>query len=159
MSGRTDGTGRTGGLLDVLTSRLRFGKFVSVGALGAVCDTTVLLVLVEVFGVLPELATLVGIETAILVMFLVNDHWTFASEGSAGRRSFLFRLGRSHAVRAGGSLTQFLVFVAVFRLLFVPVTVAGVDAWLLVAKATGIGVGMIVNYVFESLFTWRVHVD
>jgi len=143
--------------VDALRSRIRFGKFVSVGAIGATCDTTVLVVLTEVFGVLPEIATLVGIETAILVMFTINERWTFAGEGHDGTRSLLGRVARSHAVRAAGSLTQFLVFVAVFRGIPVTLSLAGIDAWLVVAKATGIGVGMVVNYVFESLFTWQVH--
>ena len=160
-----------------LLSGIRFGKFVSVGAIGAVCDTAVLVALTAGLGVLPELATLVGIETAILVMFAINERWTFADEGSRGRTPLLGRLKRSHLVRAGGSLAQFLVFVVVYRLLFVPVTlgdvavvraalglvggggVAGLDLWLLVAKGTGIGVGMVVNYAAESLFTWRVGID
>jgi putative flippase GtrA len=145
--------------LDALRSRVRFGKFVSVGVVGAVCDTTVLVVLTEVFGVLPELATLAGIETAILVMFAINERWTFAEQGRVGTRSLLRRALRSHGVRAAGSTTQFLVFVAVYRGLAVPLTVAGLDLWLLVAKGGGIGVGMVVNYVFESLFTWQVHAE
>jgi putative flippase GtrA len=143
--------------LGALASRLRFGKFVSVGVIGAVCDTAVLLFLVEVVGLLEEIAVLIGIETAIVVMFLVNDNWTFASEGKRDRRSWLGRLVRSHAVRSGGSLTQFVVFVTLYRLFFVSVQLFGVDAWLLVAKGSGIAVGMLVNYVFESLFTWQVH--
>jgi len=139
-----------------LASRVRLGKFVSVGAVGAVCDTTVLLVLVQVFGVLEEAATLAGIETSIVVMFLLNEHWTYADSGAGGYRASLGRLGRSHLVRSGGALTQFVVFVVVYRLLFVPVEVAGLDAWLLAAKVTGIGSGMVLNYVFETLFTWRV---
>ncbi|MFB6360537.1 MAG: GtrA family protein [Halobacteriales archaeon] len=158
-----------------LVSGVRFGQFVSVGAVGAMVDTVVLVTLAEGFGVLPELATLVGIESAILVMFAVNERWTFAGEGAPGRGPLLGRLKRSHAVRVAGSLTQFGVFVLVYRGLFVPVTLgqlslwsvlagglglpttlAGLDVWLLVAKGTGIGVGMVVNYVFESLFTWRV---
>jgi putative flippase GtrA len=142
--------------LAALRSRVRFGQFVSVGIVGAVCDTTVLVVLTEFLGVLPELATLVGIETAILVMFVINENWTFADEGGADRRSLLGRVVRSHTVRAAGSLTQFLVFVAVFRGVSVSLGLAGIDAWLVVAKGTGIGVGMLVNYVAESLFTWRV---
>jgi putative flippase GtrA len=142
---------------EALRSRVRFGKFVSVGVVGAVCDTTVLVVLTEVFGVLPELATLAGIETAILVMFAVNERWTFAGQGRGDARSLFRRALRSHGVRAAGSTTQFLVFVALFRGLSVTVTLQGLDVWLLVAKAGGIGVGMVVNYVFESLFTWQVH--
>jgi putative flippase GtrA len=128
-----------------------------VGVVGAVCDTAVLLVLVEVVGVLEEIAVLIGIETAIVVMFLINDNWTFASEGKRDRRLWLGRFVRSHAVRSGGSLTQFVVFVTLYRLFFVSLQLFGIDAWLLVAKGSGIAVGMLVNYVFESLFTWQVH--
>ncbi len=144
---------------DALRSRIRFGKFVSVGVIGAVCDTTVLVVLTEVLNVLPEIATLVGIETAILVMFTINENWTFADEGRDDARSLGARLARSHGVRAAGSLTQFVVFIAVFRGIEVTIPLAGVDLWLVVAKGTGIAIGMVVNYVFESLFTWQVHVD
>lgn len=143
--------------LSALYSRVRFGQFVSVGVVGAACDTAMLVALTRV-GVVPEVATLVGIETAILVMFAVNERWTFADQGGDGRRVF-GRLARSHGVRAAGSLTQFVVFVAVFRGVAVSVPVYGLNLWLLVAKGGGIGVGMLVNYVFESLFTWRVHRD
>jgi len=145
--------------LSALNSRLRFGKFVSVGVVGAACDTAVLVFLVEVVGLLEEVAVLIGIETAILIMFLINDNWTFAEEGHRDRRSWFGRIARSHAVRSGGVVTQFLTFVVIYRLLFVPLTVFGVDAWLLVAKGSGIALGMLVNYVFESLFTWQVHTD
>lgn len=168
---RTDGGGTTGALRSraaSLASTVRFGQFVSVGAIGAVVDTTVLVFLAEVVGVLPELATVIGIETAILVMFVVNDRWTFAGEGEDDHRSLLGRLTRSHAVRAVGSTTQFVVFVVVFRGSVAALTggasepavefvVFGVNAWLLVAKGTGIALGMLVNYVFESLFTWQIH--
>jgi len=167
------------GRVEHLLSKIRFGKFVSVGIVGAVCDTTMLVTLTQVFGVVPEVATLAGIETAILVMFAINEHWTFAAEGAGDRRSLLGRLKRSHVVRAVGSLTQFLVFVFVYRALFVSLHLgdlavwhlvlgtlgagvaglAGLDLWLLVAKGTGIGIGMFVNYVAESLFTWRVGMD
>jgi putative flippase GtrA len=162
--------------LRAIASGVRFGQFVSVGLVGAACDTAVLVALTEGLGVLPEVATLVGIETAILVMFLINEHWTFADEGDGGTDPLLGRLKRSHVVRAGGVTTQFVVFVLVFRglsrdvvlgdigpwlaltrLLGVGPVASDLDVWLLVAKGSGIGVGMLVNYVFESLFTWRVH--
>ena len=151
-----DGAGSS---LSALNSRLRFGKFVSVGVVGAACDTAVLVFLVEIVGLLEEVAVLIGIETAIVIMFLINDNWTFADEGDGDRRSWIGRLARSHAVRSGGVVTQFLVFVIIYRLLFVSLTLFGVDAWLLVAKGSGIALGMPVNYVFESLFTWQVHAD
>ena len=145
--------GRVGALL----SGTRFGKFVSVGVVGALCDTAVLTLLVEVGGVLPELAWAAGVETAILVMFAVNDRWTFADHSDGDRRSLFGRIVRSHTVRAGGVLTQFVVFYALLRGVPVELPLAGVDLWLLVAKGAGVGVGMLVNYVAESLFTWQVH--
>jgi putative flippase GtrA len=92
-------------------------------------------------------------------MFAVNENWTFADHGAADGRSLLGRLARSHGVRAAGSLTQFVVFVAIFRGFPLTVPLAGVNLWLIAAKGGGIAVGMVVNYVFESLFTWRVHRD
>jgi putative flippase GtrA len=148
---------RLGRWFAALASPQRFGKFVSVGVVGALFDTMVLLTLVEWFGVLEEVAVIVGIETAILVMFTLNDGWTFSESGTDGWRATGRRLVRSHAVRAAGSFVQFLVFVTVFRLLFVSLTVAGIDLWLLVAKGGGVACGMLVNYIFETLFTWRVH--
>ncbi len=146
-------------MLSALVSRVRFGKFVSVGLVGAAFDTAVLVALVEVFGVLEEIAVLVGIEVAILVMFLLNDNWTFAGEGRDDRRSLFSRIAKSHAVRSGGIVTQFVVFVIVYRLIDLSIVVSGFEVWLLVAKGAGIGCGMLVNYTFESLFTWRVHSD
>ena len=155
MSDRQDS--RLGRWLAALAAPRRFGKFVSVGAVGAAFDTIVLLTLVEVFGLLEEAAVLVGIETAILVMFTLNEGWTFRGTGTNGWRATGRRLGRSHAVRAAGSVVQFLVFVALFRLPSVSLSVSGLDVWLLVAKGGGVACGMLVNYVFETLFTWRVH--
>jgi putative flippase GtrA len=154
MSDRQDS--RLGRWLTALAAPRRFGKFVSVGVVGAAFDTIVLLTLVEVFGVLEEVAVLVGIETAILVMFTLNEGWTFSEAGTDGRRATSRRLGRSHAVRAAGAVVQFLVFVTIFRLPSVTLSIAGLDAWLLVAKGVGVACGMVVNYVFETLFTWRV---
>lgn len=155
----TAGSGDSGptGRLDALLSGVRFGQFASVGIVGAVVDVSVLLVLSEALGVLPEIATVAGIESAILVMFAINERWTFARHGQAGLGHLLRRLGRSHAVRAVGSTTQFLVFVAVYRYFFTAISVGGVDLWLLVAKGLGMAAGVLLNYTFESLLTWKVH--
>lgn len=142
-----------------LTSVVRFGQFVSVGAIGAVFDLTTLVLLTQFVGVPAAIANVASIETAILVMFAVNERWTFAGEGAMDARSLGRRLLRSHLVRAGGSTLQYVLFVAVFYTITVDLAVAGVDLWLVVVKAGAIGVAMLVNYVFESLFTWRVHED
>ena len=154
----SDGT-RFGERADSLLSGVRFGKFVSVGAIGAVSDNTVLTALKLGLGV-PELwAKAAGIETAILVMFLVNEHWTFSGDGEAGLRPFLRRLGTSHLVRTGGVTVQLVVYWLLTQRLTVELVVAGRDLWFIAASPIAIAAAMSVNYVFESLFTWQVHRD
>jgi len=152
----TDPGKRTTRYLQTLQSRVRLGKFVSVGVVGAVFDTAVLILLSQFLGVLEEIAVLAGIETSILVMFALNERWTYPESGEQGWLASLRRLGRSHLVRSGGITVQFVVFVVIYRLLFTPLSLAGIDLWLLFAKGCGIFFGMMLNYVFETLFTWRV---
>jgi putative flippase GtrA len=156
-----------GDRLRSLLSVVRFGQFASVGAVGAVCDNVVLLVsselgvagavaaLLGIPGLAPEVAKAFGIETAIVVMFLLNDNWTF--RGVGGETTALRRLLTSNLVRVAGIAVQLVVFSLVYRQLYVDLSAYGVDLWLLVASLCGIGLGMCVNYVAESLVTWRVH--
>ena len=151
-----------------LLSVVRFGQFASVGVVGAICDNTVLLLsselglaaaiagLLGIPGLAPEVAKALGIETAIVVMFLLNDNWTFR-RADGGGTSRLRRLLTSNLVRVAGIAVQLVVFSLVYRRLFVELSAFGVDLWLLVASLCGIGLGMLVNYVTESLVTWRVH--
>ncbi|WP_423751222.1 GtrA family protein [Salinirarus marinus] len=143
------------GRLTALLSGVRFGQFASVGAAGAVLDTATVVLLTTQFGVYRGASKLVGAELAIVLMFLINEHWTFAEEGAAGARAFAGRFLRSNVVRAGGVLVATAVFVVISGL---PVTlpVGGEGTWLVVANVVGIGAGTFVNYVAESLFTWRV---
>lgn len=143
--------------LRALMSTTRFGKFVSVGAVGAICDTVILLFLVEKVGLLEEVAVLIGIESSILIMFVINDNWTYSSANNI--RTLPRRLLRSHTVRIVGALTQFLVFTIIYRTYFMQLEFIGIDLWLLVAKGFGIALGMILNYTFETIFTWSVHKD
>ena len=143
--------------LDDLLHGVRFGKFVSVGAVGAVFDITTLIVLTQFVGVHWAIANAISIEIAILVMFAVNENWTFAGEGSDDRGSLGRRLVRSHVVRAVGSTTQYLITAAVLYFVAVDLVLFDVDFWLVIVKGGSIAVAMLVNYVFESLFTWRVH--
>lgn len=152
---RDDPTGAVASL-HALASGTRFGKFASVGVVGAAFDVTTATVL-QSLGVFPELAVFVGIEVAVVVMFLLNDNWTFSTEGRGSLPATLRRLLRSNLVRAGGITVQLLTFRLLYRVFFLDATVLGIDAWFVAAKVTGIATGLLVNYVAESLFTWRVH--
>ncbi|MFB6155858.1 MAG: GtrA family protein [Haloferacaceae archaeon] len=141
--------------LDELVSGIRFGQFVSVGAAGAVLDTSTVILLTTHAGLYRGSAKLVGAELAIVLMFVINERWTFAEEGQDGRRAVLRRFLKSNLVRAGGVLVATAVFVFVSGLDY-RLPVGGQSLWLVVSNGVGIGAGTVVNYVAESLFTWRV---
>ncbi|MFB6146420.1 MAG: GtrA family protein [Halobacteriaceae archaeon] len=134
--------------LGALVAPERAGKFVSVGVLGAVCDMTVITLLVEGPGLQPWAAKIVSAEAAIVLMFVINERWTFTDHGDDGGRALARRFLTSNLVRAGGAAVAWAVLVVL-------TSVAGV--WYLAANVAGIGTGFVVNYAFESLLTWQVH--
>jgi putative flippase GtrA len=144
------------GGLEELYSGVRFGQFVSVGAVGATAETVVVAALTAGYGLLPQLAKVVGAEVSITLMFLINDRWTFSEAGSEGRLAVGRRYLKSHLVRAGGLFVGFAVLIALTSWTDVTLVVFGADLWPTVANAIGIGCGMVLNYLTEGLFTWRV---
>ena len=144
--------------LRALASGVRFGQFLSVGIVGAVLDTTVTLTLTNTVGVHPDLSKFLGAEAAIVLMFLVNDRWTFAGEGAVGLLPALRHLLTSNVVRVGGLTVQLLTY-HVVRQFSITIPVLGVDLYSVIAIGIAIGAGFIVNYFAESLFTWRVHAE
>ena len=148
-----DGGGETAGTVDALLSGTRIGQFLSVGVAGATLETVVLFLLDPVAG-LPFLAAkAVGAEASITLMFLLNDNWTFESASDA---SVLRRWLRSNSVRVVGVGVAAGIGQALVTFADPGVVVAGFDVWAPLANLLGIGVAMVVNYVAESLFTWRI---
>jgi len=145
--------------VDHLLSGVRFGQFASVGVVGAICDNTVLTLLTLGVGLSPELSKVFSVESAIVVMFLINEHWTFADQGAPGVRPKFRRFLTSNLVRSGGTAVQLVVFYVVLNYVDVQLVVAGRDLWFIVASVVAIGMAMTVNYLAESLITWRVHLD
>lgn len=139
-----------------LRSRERFVQFALVGGLGFLVDQSILIAIVEfsnltleVAGsdVTLEVAKIIAAETAIVVMFLVNDRWTFQAWGDTDRGARLRRLLRSNLVRIVGIVVATVVLSALVR---------GLGMNVFVANAIGIGCGFVVNYTFETLYTWRL---
>ena len=65
----------------------RFVKFAFVGALGSVTDFTILILLVEVVGLVPVVASGFGFSAAVLQNFILNRWWTFPESRIHGRGS------------------------------------------------------------------------
>lgn len=129
------------------SSGMRAGQFFSVGIVGAVFDTVVLTLIVEFGGIAPFWAKFASAEVTIALMFVLNDRWTFAGETPNALVPALKRFVRSNLVRVGGVAVALLVLYVLHGLFGI---------WYPLANIAGIGVGVGVNYVAESLFTWRV---
>ncbi|MDY6819157.1 MAG: GtrA family protein [Halobacteriales archaeon] len=136
--------------LTTLASGIRFGQFLSVGVLGYLVDNAVLAGLIELFGVSVVLGKPVSAETAIIVMFIANERWTFAKWGESDLASIGRRFVKSNVVRWGGAGVAYAVLLVLSGHF-------GMHYFL--ANTIGIGVGFMVNYLAESLFTWRVGID
>jgi putative flippase GtrA len=134
-------------VLRSLADPRRFTQFLSIGALGAVVDNVVLWLVVQLGPLTPTPGAVVSKECAILVMFLLNEQYTFSGFVDGGFRATVGRLVRSNVVRSGGAA----VGIGVLHLL---TTQFGV--WFIAANVVGIGVGFVFNYVFESIVTWRI---
>jgi putative flippase GtrA len=151
------------GVVEVVRARLRalaridrLGQFVSVGVAGATLETAVVAVLTAGLAVQPLAAKVVGAEASITLMFLLNDRWTFAEEGGVGLLARLQRYLKSHTVRLGGLAVAFATLYVLTAWTDARLVVFGADFWPTVANVLAIGAGMSLNYVAESLVTWRV---
>ncbi|TSD15646.1 GtrA family protein [Haloglomus irregulare] len=151
--------------LRALASAGRIGQFVSVGVAGASVETVLValltagFVLDPPFAGRPLLAKAVGAEASITLMFLLNDSWTFADHGGAGPAALVRRWVTSHLVRSVGLAVAFGTLFVLTSWTDVRLVVAGGNVWPTIANGIGIGVGLSINYVAESLVTWRVQDD
>lgn len=138
---------RAGTVLEKLLSATRVSQFVAIGAVGAVWDNVTLATLREFAGMDVWLAKLLAAETAILLMFLLNERFTFAGEGDSDAGALGRRFLKSNGVRLGGLAVGFTVLMVLYE---------GFHVWYLAANVVGLGAGVVVNYLAESLITWQV---
>lgn len=131
-----------------LVSLGRITQYAAVGTVGASVDMALLGLFHGLAGMPLVIGKLLSAELSFLLMFVINEFWTFAEYGETDFRAQLRRLVRSNTVRLGGLVTATAVLV---------VLTETTELWYMIANAVGIGTGFFVNYSFESLFTWQVH--
>lgn len=132
--------------LKSLLSPIRFTQFLSVGIVGLLVDNASLVVLVQSTDLAPHFAAFPSKELSIMVMFLLNERWTFAKTKNSDSR-LTVRFLKSNLVRSVGAAVGIAV-------LYVLTQFVGI--WYVAANIAGIGVGFVFNYVLESLFTWEI---
>lgn len=126
---------------------VKLTRYASVGLSGFLFDNTALVVFVEAVHLDPITAKLIAAELSIVLMFLINEYWTFAEYGMDTPWAVLERLVRSNAVRLGGLVVSVVVLYGLH-------VEAGM--WYVAANVVGIAVGFLVTFVMETAFIWRV---
>jgi dolichol-phosphate mannosyltransferase len=126
------------------SARRRMTKFGLVGATGVGVNLAVFTLLTHVFQLHYLLAGPIGIETALISNYLLNNNWTF-SDRSSGFASWA-GLGRYHVVSIGATLINMAVLHVLAGSFGVPP---------LLANLVGIGVATSWNFLLSVNWTWR----
>ena len=139
-----------------------FFKFLVVGGVGFIINTTVLVVGVS-FGMVPANAGLIGAELAIISNFSWNNLWTFAdrkltSWGEIPKKFLTFNI-----LSFGSAIIQF-IFLKTGELMFgldrykgpiIDMPIISIISWYMIFYVTGVAVGLVWNYIMYSKVIWK----
>lgn len=125
---------------------LRFGI---VGTVGFLTDAAVLQALVSLAGWGPLPARLVSFTIAMHVTWLLNRHFTFATDGEAPGTSLLSSLGRYIIVSLAGAGIN----VGTYALLVL--VSSEMARYPIIPLAVGSGAAMVFNYLGSKHFAFR----
>jgi dolichol-phosphate mannosyltransferase len=134
-------------IISYITSSLlhpRILKFSVVGAAGVLINMGLLYLLTEFFHIVYIISSIFAIELSIICNFLLNDIWTWSERK---KKRFSRRFIQYH-ISAG--ITAFL---ANWLLLIFLTEVVGI--YYLISNLSGIGVGMLSNFILNDLWTFR----
>ncbi len=126
---------------------LRLIKFSIVGVIGAGINTGFLWVLTDFAGLFYLYSSVVAIEIAIIMQFLMNDRWTFKERKTTHAGQFIKRILKSNLWRSGG----LAVNIGILYLL-----TEYMDVYYLLSNIFGIICAFLLNYILESRLTWGI---
>lgn len=121
----------------------RFGKWLVVGAIGAVVDYSILIALVERVGLYPLLAQAISFTCAVVNNYILNRTWTF---GDIKHKGPAVQFTQFFIVSILGLLTRTVIFYILLEWLGI---------WYRVAWAIAIIVVLIWNFFANLVWTFR----
>jgi len=125
----------------------RMIKFSIVGVIGAGINTGFLWILTDFAGLYYLFSSVVAIEIAIMMQFMMNDRWTFKDRKTNDVGQFIKRILKSNLWRSGG----LSVNVGVLYLF-----TAYIGVYYLLSNIFGIICAFSLNYILESRLTWGI---
>jgi putative flippase GtrA len=140
-----------------ILTQTRISQFVSVGVVGATVETIIVAIFTSFQFLAPLSAKTIGAGVSISIMFFINDRWTFDNHGDTGTIALITRWIKSHMVRVVGLTVSFFVLYLLINIIEYSFQIFGAELWPTVANGIGIGAGMVINYIMESLFTWNIN--
>ena len=132
--------------------RRRFVKFGIVGVSGVGVNLLFVHIGTILFADLSEstleaAASALGIVVSVLTNFILNDLWTWSDrKKGSGKRDFFVRMGTFYLTAAVAAVFQF----GTAQLL-----AQGLDWSIYIAQLIGIGLGMVINFVVNNVWTFR----
>lgn len=137
---------------------VRFVKFAVVGALGALTDFSILILLVEIAGVVPVIASGFGFSAAVLQNFLLNRWWTFPESRAQSKRRQILKFALVSLVGLGINLVIFEYVDQSLRDFWIDMLSSaelGFRASYIFAKLFSIGVVLFWNFAANRLWTFK----
>lgn len=125
-----------------------FGKFLVVGGTGFLFQAIILKVLVDLFKISPEIASLTGAVVAIFSNFNLNNYWTFKSEKINGAKQYIWKLINFYATSAIG------VIIIQTGIIFLGDTFFG-KKYYFIYFLFGTAVLLVYNFTVYRLIIWR----
>ncbi len=128
-----------------MTREGAFGRFLVVGSIGFVINTTILMLGVRA-GLHPSIAAAIGAECAIISNFIFNNTWTFKDRSLSGLALIPKFLQFN--------LTSFGAVVIQSGTIYVGTHLFGLPTYF-IFYLFGIGIGLIWNYIMYSKVIWK----
>ena len=121
-----------------------FVKFCMVGFSGVIVNLGIYIILTRILNIDYKIAAPVAIEISILTNFLLNHIWTFNKRKSVS--PWLNKLGKFHVVSGIAGIANYITFLSLIFIL---------SLHDILSNLIGIGVGTLINYSLNSMWTWR----
>ncbi len=135
-------------LLNIVKIRFRqsgeFIKYCLVGFFGVIVNMGGYIALTRLLGIPLWFASPIAIESSIISNFLLNNTWTFRNRSTGNH--WLERMLRFHAVTALAGIFNYSILLSLVHIF---------GMWDILANLIGIAIGTFINYVANSLWTWK----
>jgi len=122
-----------------------FGRFLVVGSIGFIINTSLLLAGVK-FGLHPSISAAIGAECAIISNFILNNAWTFKERKITGVGKIIKFL-QFNLTSVGAIIIQSTT-------IWIGTTLFGLSIYFLFYLC-GVGIGLIWNYIMYSRVIWK----